>query len=311
MVDLNMNFRSRSLVSSSSDSTLDACPSERDTECSIAGSSHFNRDSLTSILDSSSDDSTIKATSTSSILDDQSITQPNPLRMVQKLVPLNPQPLVGSTHNLPFFPPLDIPDILSNSSETIVSYVGTRGSRPSTAATTHSVRTEACSLSNSETGRPHSGDSGNGDSDAERERNGEEEDVIIWKRGNLLGQGAYGRVWVGLTLTGEQIAVKQVSLHPDVEKAEKQYEKLQHEVGLLRSLSHMNIVGYRGTDFDESTRTVNIFMEYVPGGSITQNLKLFGAFDETIFKRYTGQILDGIEYLHEQGIVHRYNSISP
>jgi mitogen-activated protein kinase kinase kinase 19 len=112
-------------------------------------------------------------------------------------------------------------------------------------------------------------------------------------------------VWVGLTLTGEQIAVKQVSLHPDVEKAEKQYEKLQHEVGLLRSLSHMNIVGYRGTDFDESTRTVNIFMEYVPGGSITQNLKLFGAFDETIFKRYTGQILDGIEYLHEQGIVHR------
>ena len=218
-----MKFRSHSLVSSSSESTLDACASERDSERSLAGSTHLYRDSsLASILDnSSSDDSTIKATSSSSISEDQSLTHP---RTVQKLVPLNPQPLVGSSHNIAFLPPLIIPGILSSGSETIVSYLGTRGSRPSTAATTQSVRTEAHSLSSDETGRPHSGDSGNGDSDAERERNGEggeEEDLLVWKRGNLLGQGAYGRVWLGLTLTGEMIAVKQVALHRDVEKAEK------------------------------------------------------------------------------------------
>lgn len=89
---------------------------------------------------------------------------------------------------------------------------------------TGSVRSEAQSSVSDDTGRPHSGDSGHGDSDAERERNeeGEEyEDLIRWRRGHLLGQGAFGRVWLGLTLMGELIAVKQVSLHSDVGKAER------------------------------------------------------------------------------------------
>ena len=127
-------------------------------------------------------------------------------------------------------PPLAILGISIDPNETIVSYLGNRSSRPSTACTSspRSIRTEAQSSSSDTTGRPHSGDSGHGDSDHERERNGveetddaEEEDFIRWRRGTLLGQGAFGRVWLGLTLTGEMIAVKQVSLHSDVMKAER------------------------------------------------------------------------------------------
>lgn len=51
---------------------------------------------------------------------------------------------------------------------------------------------------------------------------------------------------------------------------------------------------------------VNIFMEYVPGGSIAQALKRFGAFVEPVFRRYTKQILCGVEYLHVNSVIHRY-----
>lgn len=33
-----------------------------------------------------------------------------------------------------------------------------------------------------------------------------------WKRGRLLGKGAYGKVWEGLMDSGEKIAVREVEL---------------------------------------------------------------------------------------------------
>ncbi|KAK2568162.1 Mitogen-activated protein kinase kinase kinase 19 [Acropora cervicornis] len=93
------------------------------------------------------------------------------------------------------------------------------------------------------------------------------DEEIVWKKGNLLGRGAFGTVWCGLTDKGEMIAVKQVELnHSNWDEAEKQYEKLQEEVDLLKSLQHPNIVQFIGTCLDGGV--VNIFMEFVPGGSI-------------------------------------------
>eukprot|EP00118_Oscarella_pearsei_P006533 m.29659 g.29659 ORF g.29659 m.29659 type:complete len:148 (+) comp31207_c1_seq1:43-486(+) len=85
----------------------------------------------------------------------------------------------------------------------------------------------------------------------------------------------------------------------------QQYVKLQAEVGLLRSLKHRNIVGYRATSFDEDTNTVNIFMEFVPGGSISSLLQRFGPVQESVFRNYCRQILNGVAYLHTKGVVHR------
>lgn len=50
---------------------------------------------------------------------------------------------------------------------------------------------------------------------------------------------------------------------------------------------------------------VYIFQEWVPGGSITQLLKKFGSFSETVVRKYTRQILRGLQYLHDNTIVHR------
>lgn len=53
----------------------------------------------------------------------------------------------------------------------------------------------------------------------------------------------------------------------------QQFEKLQVEVGILRSLCHKNIVGYLGACMNN--RMVYIFMEYISGGSIQNILKRY------------------------------------
>ncbi|CAC5404426.1 unnamed protein product [Mytilus coruscus] len=130
------------------------------------------------------------------------------------------------------------------------------------------------------------------------------EETIQWKKGNVLGKGAFGTVWCGLTNEGQLIAVKQIELNTmDQDKAKREYEKVQEEVELLKTLNHKNIVGYLGTSLEENI--VSIFMQFVPGGSIASILARFGALDEAVFRKYTKQILEGVEYLHSNDVIHR------
>lgn len=50
---------------------------------------------------------------------------------------------------------------------------------------------------------------------------------------------------------------------------------------------------------------LNIFLEYVPGGSVTTLLRNYGAFEEPLVKNFVRQILNGLAYLHEKDIIHR------
>ena len=122
-----------------------------------------------------------------------------------------------------------------------------------------------------------------------------------WKRGEQLGFGTFGNVYLGLNETsGTFFAVKQVAL-PDGSKSE--VSTLTTEITLMKELDHTHIVRYLGTEV--SALELYIFMEYVPGGSIAKMLKQFGVFNEVLIERYTRQILLGVEYLHGKGIVHR------
>uniref|UniRef100_A0AC11C1X8 Mitogen-activated protein kinase kinase kinase 19 n=1 Tax=Ovis aries TaxID=9940 RepID=A0AC11C1X8_SHEEP len=75
------------------------------------------------------------------------------------------------------------------------------------------------------------------------------------------------------------------------------------KVDLLKALKHVNIVAYLGTCLEENI--LSIFMEFVPGGSISSIINRFGPLPEMVFCKYTEQILQGVAYLHENCVVHR------
>ncbi|NWX39567.1 M3K19 kinase, partial [Steatornis caripensis] len=129
-------------------------------------------------------------------------------------------------------------------------------------------------------------------------------DPIMWTRGEVLGKGAYGTVYCGLTSQGQLIAVKQVVLDTsDQLTTEKEYQKFHEEVDLLKTLKHVNIVTYLGTCLEDNI--LSIFMEFVPGGSISSIIDRFGPLPEVVLCKYTKQILQGVAYLHDNCVVHR------
>ena len=130
---------------------------------------------------------------------------------------------------------------------------------------------------------------------------------IKWRRGELLGTGAYGNVYLGLNQdTGELMGAKQILLC-DVyaDDVHNHIHALSTEISLTKELDHPNIVRYRGSDMDDTMNTLTIFMEYVSGGSVSALLHKFGNFNERVIRLYTEQILSGLDYLHSHRIMHR------
>ena len=78
---------------------------------------------------------------------------------------------------------------------------------------------------------------------------------------------------------------------------------LESEVDVLKQLRHRNIVRYLGTE--KCHDTLNIFLEYAAGGSVASLLSRFGAFEETLIRVFTRQILEGLEFLHQRKTAHR------
>ncbi|KZO95856.1 Pkinase-domain-containing protein [Calocera viscosa TUFC12733] len=131
---------------------------------------------------------------------------------------------------------------------------------------------------------------------------------IRWIKGALIGAGSFGSVYLGMDAsTGTLMAVKQVELPTGTtsneERKKAMLNALEREIELLKTLQHENIVQYVDSSSDE--KYLNIFLEYVPGGSVAALLRSYGAFEEPLVGNFVGQILTGLNYLHERDIIHR------
>ena len=88
--------------------------------------------------------------------------------------------------------------------------------------------------------------------------------IFKWVRGELIGKGTYGKVYVALNATtGEMIAVKQVEI-PRTESDRNDsrqvtvVEALKLESETLKDLDHQNVVQYLG--FEETPRYLSMFV---------------------------------------------------
>ncbi|KAL2144960.1 hypothetical protein VTI28DRAFT_8304 [Corynascus sepedonium] len=130
-----------------------------------------------------------------------------------------------------------------------------------------------------------------------------------WFKGQLIGKGTFGRVYLGMNATtGEFLAVKEVEVNPkaaqgDQKKMQELVAALDREIDTMQHLDHVNIVQYLGCERKE--RSISIFLEYISGGSIGSCLRKHGKFEEPVVASLTRQTLSGLAYLHREGILHR------
>ncbi|KAI4319857.1 hypothetical protein MLD38_033407 [Melastoma candidum] len=120
-----------------------------------------------------------------------------------------------------------------------------------------------------------------------------------WIRGRSIGRGSTASVSLATCpSSGETFAVKSAPA--------TRSEPLQNEVRVLSSLDSPHIVGYSGCGVTQETDgpVFNLFLEYVPAGSLSEVIRKRGGLEEAAIARYAQQILVGIDYLHSRGIVH-------
>ncbi|KAI0293248.1 kinase-like domain-containing protein [Russula brevipes] len=153
--------------------------------------------------------------------------------------------------------------------------------------------------------------------------------------GACIGRGSWGSVYHSIDLNTRQVvAVKLVGL---VGLKEDHITQIMHEIDLVKQLSHPSIIKYEGMARDEDT--LRIVLEYVPhttifslpfpslpflrllpilttdfprgntgryaaNESLKKKLESSGKLNETLVANYVVKILEGLDFLHLNGIVH-------
>lgn len=126
---------------------------------------------------------------------------------------------------------------------------------------------------------------------------------IRWQKRNFIGGGSFGKVYSAVDLdNGEILAVKVIKLQ-NMKSMEAMFPLLKEEMRVLEVLNHPNIIQYFGVEVHRDK--INIFMEYCEGGSLANLLEHGRIEDEMVTQVYTLELLEGLAYLHESGIVHR------
>ncbi|XP_021719408.1 mitogen-activated protein kinase kinase kinase 18-like [Chenopodium quinoa] len=121
-----------------------------------------------------------------------------------------------------------------------------------------------------------------------------------WSRGKAIGHGSSAVVSLGKCLpSGELLAVKSM--------AYSRSNALRKEQEIHSRLRCDRIIEYKGYDVTHENGKVlyNILLEYASCGTLVDAIqKKGGSLSDPLVRRYTSEILRGLEYLHFKGIVH-------
>lgn len=151
------------------------------------------------------------------------------------------------------------------------------------------------------------------------EKENQDEIHFTWNEKGLIRRGISGSVYLGELLPYEKPIVVRVHhiLPSPLRTMTSSLGHLHHsqlllavaEARLLTKLRHKNIpccYGYRLVHCVESS-SVELFLSFIESESLQDLINKYypTAFPMTTVRQYTKSILEGLTYLHSQGIVHR------
>ncbi|KAL6529709.1 hypothetical protein OROGR_015332 [Orobanche gracilis] len=116
----------------------------------------------------------------------------------------------------------------------------------------------------------------------------------------LIGRGSFGDVYKGFDKElNQEVAIKVI----DLEESEDEIEDIQKEIAVLQECRSPHITDYYGS-FLHQTK-LWIIMEYMAGGSVADLIQPNQPLDEVSIAGILRDLLHAIDYLHNEGKIHR------
>jgi len=120
--------------------------------------------------------------------------------------------------------------------------------------------------------------------------------------GKVLGQGSFGKVRLAWQrLAGTKVAIKSYEKSKMTEP--QHWKRVQQEIKLMEKLNHPHII--QMLEMIDSPKRIHIVMEHAGGGNLCTYVKQRKRLAEPEARKIFIQLLLGIEYMHDLGIIHR------
>jgi serine/threonine protein kinase len=124
-----------------------------------------------------------------------------------------------------------------------------------------------------------------------------------------IGKGGYAEIFLVIDQESkEQYALKIID---ETKYTGKQAVLLKNEIRILSQVNHPNIIKlYKVLQDSKMNGYKYLILEYCNGGSLKNNLNQYMSkwhkpFPEKFVQKIMKNILSGVKYLHDQGIIHR------
>jgi multiple sugar transport system substrate-binding protein len=122
----------------------------------------------------------------------------------------------------------------------------------------------------------------------------------------LLGQGGMGAVYRAWDLRlNIPVALKEMIPQPGLaaDALAQLRQQFEQEASILARLNHPHLV--RVIDFFDEGGNSYLAMDFVEGESLADRMKREGALPESQVLAWGRQLLDALDYCHQQGVLHR------
>lgn len=120
-----------------------------------------------------------------------------------------------------------------------------------------------------------------------------------------IADGGMGKIYKGFRLQDSQVVAVKFLLLEELSKnndRDRIIERFKREGDILRRLNHPNIV--KAFEYGEAEGEYFIVMEYVQSVTLEERIQN-NPLDFETFKTVILQLCDAVQYLHENGIIHR------
>ena len=119
---------------------------------------------------------------------------------------------------------------------------------------------------------------------------------------SILGEGTFGIVKLAQDKkTKEKVAIK--ILEKKKIKTEEDKRRVQTEIEILQKMSHINVI--KAKKILKDSENIYIMMEYCEKGELFHYIEKEICLSNDEAACYFYQLINGLEYIHQKGIVHR------